>query len=482
MTDLSRRDFLKWAGIAGVTGAGMLAATSCGSDDEKETAKPGAQGFSGSQDTLKVGVIAPLSGVGAFVGRIVNNSLDAAVRQINSTGGVGGRKIEVSSRDTGTDPAAGVKAYQAFAGDKDVIGILWCGGFGLDESLAQIQRDNMPIIAVFNDLWSERRLYPDAKERSIFQMIMPDRMAMDLLVEYAAKDREYSRIAFMYDSLLSSPSKAYFEESIKKYGVANAGIETYQLNDSDFGPQLQRLKNGKGHALFIWGLAGDTGGIVKQIDRLGGSYVDTPTAKGSAWRPHILGSPGGTGEKTWAELAGASAKAGTLTAWHVGGLVALPSFSIRQWIEKFLGKRVTGGEESPADGLYTLAKAVEKAGSTDRDKMVNAIETMGEIKFASVPFSYAADRHLSKRRDDLILVTLERSSGPTQTDPPYQLGTEWKDVFPAGYVGPTHLVRPTLEANKRVHPEVMAEVLRLGYGTQCTKQPDGSLSKTCKIH
>jgi hypothetical protein len=55
-------------------------------------------------------------------------------------------------------------------------------------------------------------------------------------------------------------------------------------------------------------------------------------------------------------------------------------------------------------------------------------------------------------------------------------------VFTRADYGPTYLVRPTLEANKRAHPEVMAEVLEKGYGTQCTKHPDGTLSKECKIH
>src|SRR5207244_3020657 len=68
----------------------------------------GNSGFSGtsSGDTIKVGVIGIFSGVGAFVGRIVNNSLDAAIQQINSTGGVNGRKVEVIKRDAGTDAAA----------------------------------------------------------------------------------------------------------------------------------------------------------------------------------------------------------------------------------------------------------------------------------------------------------------------------------------------------------------------------------------
>jgi len=43
-------------------------------------------------------------------------------------------------------------------------------------------------------------------------------------------------------------------------------------------------------------------------------------------------------------------------------------------------------------------------------------------------------------------------------------------------------VRPTLEANRRAYPDVIDEVLKQGYGTQCTKHPDGSLGGECKIH
>ena len=63
-----------------------------------------------------------------------------------------------------------------------------------------------------------------------------------------------------------------------------------------------------------------------------------------------------------------------------------------------------------------------------------------------------------------------------------KLGTEWREFFAPGYVGPTHLVRPTLDANKRAHPDVIDEVLKLNYGTQCTKHPDGSFGNECKIH
>ena len=82
----------------------------------------------------------------------------------------------------------------------------------------------------------------------------------------------------------------------------------------------------------------------------------------------------------------------------------------------------------------------------------------------------------------MIIVTLERKSGPATTDPSYQLGHEWSTDFARYPAGPTQLVRPTLEANKRAQPDVMKTVLSQGWGTQCTKNPDGTLSKECKIH
>ncbi len=485
-SDLSRRDFMAKASKLGFGTAAMLYLASCGGGDKSDgtdstdaTSKPG--GFTGGGEKLKIGVVGIFSGVGAFTGRIVNNSLDAAVTEINATGGIGGRKVEVVKRDTGTDAAAGVKAYQAFAADKDVVGVVWAGA-GLAESLAQIERDNMPVVTVFNDLFSYDALYPKGKQRSVFQHAIPDKYNFDTLMKYAKEDRGYTRVGLMYDTLLSPNAKEFFTAAAKKHGITITGVESYQLNDADFGPQVRRLSSARGEALMVWGVAGDTAGLIKSIDKLGSGYVDTPTAKGAGWHPHILGSPGGTGEHTWADLAGSAAKSGTLTAWHMGGLVYLPSFAMRGWMKKHLNKTPTGAEEGPADGLYTILKGVEKAGSTDRGKVVSAIETMGKIKFSSLEFGYTATNHLSKTEDEMILITLERSTGAAKTDPAYQLGVEWKEVFAAGYVGPTHLVRPTLDANRRAHPDVVKELLDLGYGTQCTKHADGSLGKECKVH
>ena len=80
---------------------------------------------------------------------------------------------------------------------------LWCGGLGFEQTQEQFARDKLPVMAVFNDAWSDKRLYPDdPAQRSVFQFLIPTRMAMDTLAQYAANDRGYKTAALVNDVVI----------------------------------------------------------------------------------------------------------------------------------------------------------------------------------------------------------------------------------------------------------------------------------------
>ncbi len=471
--DISRRHMLKWLRNAGygvaassflascAIPAGGIGAKQLGSDDG---------GFGAGSDTIKIGVIAPFSGVGAFLGAIVQRSLDAAVLQINSEGGMGGRKVEWIPKDiSATDPQQVLNAYQDLAGQDDTAGIVWAVPGGIIELQDRIGVDRIFVSAAFADLHDSGNLYPDNEAlRPVFQFLTPNSWAVSTLADYCKNDRGFDRAGLIYDNTLGDGAKYDFDAAMADIGMSVTGTAGYQLNNSNFGPQISAV--GRPQTLWMWGLATDTANAVKQIGDAGRDYISINEAKTGA-RPQLMGSPAALGEKKWAELAGDTAKAGTLTAWHVGGLIYLPTFAMREYMQKHTGVDPTGGEETPADALYLIANSVNEAGSLDRDAMIAAAENAGRQKFASVDFEFGPDNHLARHPDDIIVVTLERAGKPA--DPGYTLGREWTEVFPSGYVGPTHLVRPTVEANMRRHPEVMQLVIEQGWGTDA---PPGNIT------
>lgn len=496
---VDRRTFLQWSARSSLVGLSLLGAwggvSACGGSDSGGDDNGGGGGGGDGElpASLKVGVIAPLSGIGQFIGTIVERSMGATKQHIDDDDVLPGTDAEYILVDAPVEQFAEgtTAAYNELVADPDVIGILWCTPIGLTEARAQVQRDQIPVIAVFADPYSEGWLYPEGPERNIFQMLLPDTMSFDAMCRYAAEDRGYASTALIYDSSTLAMAKDQFETAAADHDLEVVGVEEFQVFSGDYGAQLQRLKDAGPESLFVWGLADNTAGIVTGLSALDADYIDTPTAKsGEEWRPHILGYPGGTGEKKWAELAGDAAKSGSLTAWYLGGLVGGPQFPIRDWLVAYDGIGATGGEESAPNGWWALIEAVRIAGSTDRIAMVDALETL-ETSFAGLSFGFTADHHLGMTADDVVLISLERYTGPVETDPPYVLGREWEETFPLvkeDYVGPTHLVRPTLEANRKVKPDYIDLLLEEGWGTQCTKTPadavgvDVELTGDCKIH
>jgi branched-chain amino acid transport system substrate-binding protein len=278
------------------------------------------------------------------------------------------------------------------------------------------------------------------------------------------------------------------EQALADRGHDLATAEQYNVGDTDMTAQMLRIRSTGCHAVYLWGLAGDTAHGLQNIEALGGGYVDRDAALGGGWHPQILGFPGGAAERTFAELAGPAAKTGTVSTWYVGGIGYIPQF--QGGVELFRqrwGQSPTGGENNPADSVFLLAKAFEDAGTVEPARVIDTLERTS-IHFSSVtPHAFAPNRHISLTKDDIVGVTLERGKA-VPTRPSYELGTEFEVFHPPGYIGPTHFARLNMEANAAKYPELMRVFYEEGYGTQCTKVPDDTvpwgfrLTNDCKIH
>lgn len=473
-TEMSRRRFIHMAGagLAAVPAAAILAG--CGS--------------SAGSETLKVGALTPQSGPLAATGAMVANSLRVAVSQVNANRGLGGRKVEVLLRDTGAGADGSVRLYHQLVAERDLVALLWCGSPGLGQVLGDVRRRGIPVVTVFDDLASSGQLYPQGHGagRSVFQMSPPATHLLDAMAAYAGGDRGYTSAGLIYDASLDADGTRgiKFEKAFGDAGMTLAGKQSYQTGTTDVGAQIQDLAVAAPQVLYVDGLPADVATVVEQLASSGASYLDQPTAKGVPWRPQVFGSLRAMGDGTWAAAAGGAARVGSVTATHLGALPYLPSYAVRGWLRRYLGIEPTGGEDGPADALAAVLHGIKKAGTTDRRRLVAAIETGGPISFASLPFSFGSRRHLATTQDDVVIMALEDLSGAEPTNPSYRLGKEWQSgqLYGAVPSAPTQLVRPTLAANRRAHPAVMAQILAQDLGTQCTKESGDQLSNVCKVH
>jgi branched-chain amino acid transport system substrate-binding protein len=517
-TPMNRREFLRVAGKLGLSAFAtstlyptFLAA--CGRTLEQSSTEGfGEDAVTG--ETINIGVISIYSGVGAFVGQLVQHGAELAVEQINkhgvsiptespgslfpsfekyqtqTDGGIlGGKKIALIQRDDNLSAQVAVQALTEMVTKFDIKGVIFAGL--LDDIFAckkAVQQYNLPAIACYSDLYSTNSLFPESDYRQVFQIFPPDIWATQVLADYAIDDRGYSQFAFIGDNTaIGNQGRRMVEQALGQRGAGLATAEQYNVGDTDMTAQMLRIKGTGCNALFLWGLAGDTAHGLQNIEAIGGGYTDRDAAL-SSWRPQILGFPGGAAERTFAELAGPAAKSGTVSTWYVGGVGYLPQFqgAVNVFRDRW-GQTPTGGENNPADSCFLLAKAFNEAQSTDPAKVIETLERTS-INFVSVtPHAFAPDRHISLTIEDIVGVTLERGRA-VPTSPSYELGTEYQVFHPPGYIGPTHFVRPNLEGNVKKYPELMKIFYEEGYGTQCTKVPDKSvpwgfrLTNECKIH
>ena len=103
---ISRRNFLTAAGV--VAAAGVL--TACGGSSSS-TAASSTAASAASGDTIKIGVMGPLTGNVSVYGQAVVNGAALYLKQVNADGGINGKQIEILTEDEQGDATQAVNCF-----------------------------------------------------------------------------------------------------------------------------------------------------------------------------------------------------------------------------------------------------------------------------------------------------------------------------------------------------------------------------------
>ena len=205
-----------------------------------------------AQQPVKVGVVAPFSGVAADFGRQMQAGIDAFFKLHGDT--FGGRKIEVLVRDTGgPNPEVAKRLAQELV-TRDKVDFL--AGFGFTpEALAAAPvateaKKPMVVMNAATSIVTERSPYIVR-----FSMTLPQVSAP--MATWAAKQGIKNVYTLVTDYAPGLDAEKQFKATFEAAGGKVVDSVRTPLRNPDFAPYVQRIKDAKPDAVFIFVPAGE---------------------------------------------------------------------------------------------------------------------------------------------------------------------------------------------------------------------------------
>jgi branched-chain amino acid transport system substrate-binding protein len=354
-------------------------------------------GAQAAEPPIKVGLVAALSGQSAKSGEALTRGLTMAINEVNASGGVLGRQLELVRRDDESNPSKGMLAARELV-QREKVTVLF-GGLDTPVSLAIVPLANQMKVP-FMGIWAAGTKITEngAADNYVFRVSAVDELVDEALVKYGVDNGMKKPGMILINNPWGESNEAGFKRALEKRGLANAGVERIQDSDLDVVPQLTRLKNAGADTLLMVGNVGPSAQVVKSLDRMG---WDVPVV--SHWGP-----AGGR----FGELAGPNASRVHFIQTYVftehnsakGDAVLASLKTAYPQIKTLADVTPAVGIANAYDALHLAVQAIEKAGNTDGPAVRNGFYAIsdydGLIKHYKQPFS--ATKHDALGPDDYI--------------------------------------------------------------------------------
>ena len=238
--------------------AAMLFAA-CGSDEPEETTGGDDEGAAAATKTVKIGVIAPLSGDLSALGLGIRNGAQLAVDQANEEGKIEGWEIELVAEDDTAKADVGAQVASKLASDKDVAGVIGTLNSSVALQVAPIlEKANIVMVSPANtgvELTGRDNLAAQARRyKNYYRVATTDDIQGPFAANYATQDLKAKTVAIIHDKKtygqgLSDAFKAQFE----KNGGKVVAAETINPGDKDFSAVLSKIKPSNPDLIYYGG-------------------------------------------------------------------------------------------------------------------------------------------------------------------------------------------------------------------------------------
>jgi branched-chain amino acid transport system substrate-binding protein len=330
-------------------------------------------------DPIKIGIIAEAQ---AIAGASIPQAAQMAADEINAKGGVDGRKIEIVSYDNHSSSADSVRAFQRAVNEDKVNAVI---ASYISEVVLALEpwasRLKTPFVtpgAASNEI--SKSVHADyEKNKYTFHGYLTS-AALALSVCDAAKDllvdQKHMKTAVIMseDAAWTKPLDVGYEECLPKVGLKVLDHIRFSPDTTDFTPIFNKIEGAKPDV------------IITGISHVG--VQPTVQWKNQQVPIPMFGISSQATNETFGKDTNDAAE-GVLYQGVSGPNVAVTPKSVpfAEGFKKRYGNYPSYAGYTAYDEVYYIADAVKRAGSTEADKLVAALEktdwegTIGRVQF-----------------------------------------------------------------------------------------------------
>ncbi|WP_421994375.1 ABC transporter substrate-binding protein [Reyranella sp.] len=328
----------------------------------------GAGSALAQQGPIVIGVSTPKTGVAAVASEWEMWGVNLAVEEINASGGLLGRKVELMVLDNKCNPSEAVNVANKLVEAKVVaVEGAHCSSAHL-ASMKILADAKIPIITGIASNPQITALAGPGRNEYSFRISPSDQAMMDALGIYLGDKKTFKTVAIVgEDTDFGRGGADAFKAVAGKAGVNVVSTDFHPQNAPDFTSILTRLQQRRPDAIATFQVGGDSINFLRQAMQLGVRIPYTGRIELGGRNQPIIEAGG---------------MENSISAWTYNSTIDAPSN--KAFVEKIKAKhnsepylQTWGGY----DAIRVLAQAIKNAGTTDGEKVKDAIKA---LKFTNV--------------------------------------------------------------------------------------------------
>jgi branched-chain amino acid transport system substrate-binding protein len=312
---------------------------------------------------IRIGVVTPLTGTYAGIGEQVKWGLNLAAKEINASGGVMGRPIELMYEDEEANPSVAVQKAEKLFQTGKVDFLTGTVNSGSTLAVGQVAERNNKLIATtvsFADSITGDKCSPN-----VFRVNARAGMQSAALAAWVASTKPGAQVFYLGpDYEMGRSTVSAFKAAAEGKGAKSVGELFAPLDNKDYSPFFGQIRSAKPNVIYTSVAGNDTVRLFTQMAEFGVNR-----------NVQIVGA---SGTVTGQNLA-AIGKAADGFVTGSGYSTLIDSAENKKFVAAFKAENKADPDLYGADSygvLFFYKSAVEKAKSTDTEKVRTAMRDL----------------------------------------------------------------------------------------------------------